>query len=664
MWLAHARRTLTIHELSHALATRISERYFDNDNLPSFKSILKCCSGLIVMDNQSLEVRLVHFTLQNYMQSQAQSLFPNLESVITRTCLTYMLFKFDTDEGTSAQANKRFSGFKRSSLSTFKHFQFLEYAVSYWGDHAKGCSQQVVEDLAMPLLADSTRINFLMKRKQIRLHVAAQFGLTDLCVALLSNGAPVDARDEEDETPLHVAIAHHRLKTSLMLLRCGGNSNAPNKRKAAPLFMAVAAGEMSITTCLLDFGAMVDDHGPYLWTALHKAADGGHLRITELLLRRGASLHCVSVRGLTALHRAAGRGHVDIVNLLLQHGANVHAVTSDGWTPLHGASSSGQRGVIELLIQQGADVDHRSENRTTPLHRASRGGFTKVVETMLRHGADRTIRDDNDYSPLHLAARGGFDEIIRLLLQSCPNQLVERNCAGWTAKEESQLSGFLTTERLLEEFESSIFGVPILKRSHLEVSIQAQDTEAVAKLVATEDVKVDILTSNGVPLLHQALKLNSVSIATLLLQRGADVNARTTIDSWTALHCAALKGNPHTVRLCLEHGAIVDARTSQRQTPLHKACESGNADTVKLLLQSGADVKTFDGAGFRPIHTAAYCGYKSIVTTLFEAGVSLGLYTASGKSVQECAAIGGHHALAEFIRDVLIEDHRVLLRRQ
>ena len=654
MWVTYAQRPLHIHELRHALATTISDRYFDNDNLPSVKSVLKCCSGLILMDNQSLEVRLVHFTLQHYVQAQTQSLFPDAETLITQTCLTYMLF----EDGTSLPANTPFSGFKNSSLSSFEYFPFLDYAVSHWGDHAKGCQHQAIEKLATMLLTDSDRISFLTRMETTGLHVIAKFGLTNFCEGLLLKGIPVDSRGEEDETPLHVAIAHDRTETALMLLRCGADSDAPDRRCATPLLMAVAAGNISITTCLLDFGAEVNAHGAYAWTALHKAADSGYLRITELLLRRGASLRSVSAKRLTALHRAAGRGHVDVVNLLLRHGADLHAVTFDGWTPLHGASSSGQSAVVELLIQRGAHINHSSKDGKTPLHRAARGGFAKVVETLLRYGALRTIKDDDGCLPLHIAARGGFDEVIRLLLQGCPSQLSETNCAGWTAKEESQLSGFSRTEKLLEEFASYTFGVHESTRSPLEIAIEAQDVEAVAELVA-QDTNVNVSNSTGVPPLHQALKLDSTTIATLLLQYGADINAKTAIDSWTALHCAALKGNVNSVRLCLDHGALLDARTSQKQTPLHKACQSGCAETVKLLLQSGATLETDDNVGFFPLHTAAYHGHKSIVTALFEAGASLDVFTTAGESLQGCAAVGGHHALVEYIRDVLMEAYRV-----
>lgn len=200
MWVTYAHRPLRIHELRHALAVRTSERYFDNDNLPSLRSILKCCSGLILLDHQSLEVRLVHFTLQHYVQSQARSLFPDAEIAISQTCLTYMLFEVDMNEQVSASAKQRFSGFKSSSASTFEHFPFLDYAVTHWGDHVKGCTHQAVGDLAMLFLMDTARLRFLMNKGTTGLHVAAEFGLPNNYVAMLLKVHLVDCRDEEDET--------------------------------------------------------------------------------------------------------------------------------------------------------------------------------------------------------------------------------------------------------------------------------------------------------------------------------------------------------------------------------------------------------------------------------------------------------------------------------
>ena len=62
---------------------------------------------------------------------------------------------------------------------------------------------------------------------------------------------------------------------------------------------------------------------------------------------------------------------------------------------------------------------------------------------------------------------------------------------------------------------SDYTGHPNLERSHLEVSIQTQDTEAVDKLIA-QDINVNSGTSNGVPPLHQALQLDLITISTLV----------------------------------------------------------------------------------------------------------------------------------------------------
>ena len=147
-----------------------------------------------------------------------------------------MLFKDYMDEGVSVPAMKRFLSFKLSSSSTFEHFPFLEYAVPHWGDHAKECAHQVIEDMATRLLRDSARVNSLAKMRTTGLHIAAKLGLKNLCLALLRRGVPIDCADQEGETSLHVAVAHDRTETTLMLLKSGAYLDAPNKRQVTSLF--------------------------------------------------------------------------------------------------------------------------------------------------------------------------------------------------------------------------------------------------------------------------------------------------------------------------------------------------------------------------------------------------------------------------------------------
>jgi len=635
LWITFAKRHLSILELRYALGTQILNPCLDGDSIPTSKSILESCSGLVTIEADSSEVRLVHYTLQYYIRNQHQSLFSHAESFIAQTCLTYLLLDLEAEvHGVLG----------KSPLFT--------YAIEHWGNHARNAPAKDIGDLALRLLTDTSRLQKLYEpdQKVTGLHIASGFGLTDLSVTLIQKGLSVNSKDDQDDTPLHKASAYGRLETARMLLGNGANIDERNTAFATPLFLATSADDLKMVDLLLHYGAAIDGAGVDDWTTLHKAADCGFYAIVSLLLRCGASIEAKSKRGLTALHRAAGRGYADIVKLLLDYGANIDAITLDGWSPLQGASSSGQDRTVKLLLEGGADINLRSSDGRTALHRACRGGYVATVEILLEYGADVMAKDSSEYLPLHRAARGGHSDVIELLLQQHPEQLLAVHKLGRTARKEAHVNGFLKTELRLKEIEFLTLGIPFQEQTDFERAINRKDEETVAMLLSNK-ADVEQPNSNGLKPLHQAIVMDSHNIASLLLQHGADVNAKTTTDEWSPLHYAALNGNYVTAQICVSHGAIINARTKDGYTALHKACQSGNIETVELLLDNGADIEARDDWGWRPIHKSASNGHEVVLKTLLERGANIIARTRDGQSVQACAARGGHHALMEFIRE-------------
>ncbi|KAK4337110.1 hypothetical protein RND71_043428 [Anisodus tanguticus] len=56
------------------------------------------------------------------------------------------------------------------------------------------------------------------------------------------------------------------------------------------------------------------------------------------------------------------------------------------------------------------------------------------------------------------------------------------------------------------------------------------------------------------------------------------------------------------------------ARDADGYTPLHRACHSDNVELVKLLIDKGSDVEAKSGEGWRPLHCAAYWGNLNVTT--------------------------------------------------
>jgi hypothetical protein len=83
-------------------------------------------------------------------------------------------------------------------------------------------------------------------------------------------------------------------------------------------------------------------------------------------------------------------------------------------------------------------------------------------------------------------------------------------------------------------------------------------------------------------------------MVTLLLDHGADLQARG-INDFTPLHRAASWGFVRVVLCLLDRGAQIDARTriDDYSTPLIVAAQAGKREVVELLLKRGADPREY-----------------------------------------------------------------------
>lgn len=87
-----------------------------------------------------------------------------------------------------------------------------------------------------------------------------------------------------------------------------------------------------------------------------------------------------------------------------------------------------------------------------------------------------------------------------------------------------------------------------------------------------------------------------------LLRKGVLVDV-TDSAGYTALHYATRGGHVRVCEILLEHGANVDARTrGMRATPLHRAAYMGHVEVVDLLLRHGAAPNLTDVDGRTALH--------------------------------------------------------------
>jgi ankyrin repeat protein len=107
-------------------------------------------------------------------------------------------------------------------------------------------------------------------------------------------------------------------------------------------------------------------------------------------------------------------------------------------------------------------------------------------------------------------------------------------------------------------------------------------------------------------------------IVELLIENGADVNAKEPSDRWTALHLVARDGHADFVEMLLQNGAEVDPQDMHGNTPLNGAVYSfkGDPEIIEMLLGHGADKNLENNYGVSPLGLAETIGDQTLLEIL------------------------------------------------
>lgn len=126
-----------------------------------------------------------------------------------------------------------------------------------------------------------------------------------------------------------------------------------------------------------------------------------------------------------------------------------------------------------------------------------------------------------------------------------------------------------------------------------------------------------------------------------LLKAGANPNsARQTGE--TVLMTAARSGSLEAVKLLLDHGADVNAKESRRgQTALMWAAAERHPDVMQALIGRGADIRVRSKGGFTALLFAAQQGDRASAERLLAAGADINETTPDGATALLVATISG-----------------------
>ena len=172
------------------------------------------------------------------------------------------------------------------------------------------------------------------------------------------------------------------------------------------------------------------------------------------------------------------------------------------------------------------------------------------------------------------------------------------------------------TQRTGEIYLRRNTGSPEANRALLRAAMEG-DIEAV-KQHLDAGANVNAMRGGGTPL-HLAASWGHKEVAELLIDNGADVNAKD-IDGWTPLRKAAWHGRKEIVELLIANGADVNPQDVNGWTPLHQAARNGHKEIAELLIAKGADVTAKNEDGETPLDWANWRSHAETADLLRKHG--------------------------------------------
>ncbi|OJJ79091.1 uncharacterized protein ASPGLDRAFT_30117 [Aspergillus glaucus CBS 516.65] len=149
LWITCTKRQLTTSELQHALAVEQGVPKLDKENIPQVDDMVSVCAGLVVVDEESSIIHLVHYMTQDYFEARKKYWFPDAESNFTIICVTYLSFNYTFESGPCLTDEEFEARLQQNPL--------YNYAAQNWGYHAHAAATKL-DQLILDLLKSDSKV--------------------------------------------------------------------------------------------------------------------------------------------------------------------------------------------------------------------------------------------------------------------------------------------------------------------------------------------------------------------------------------------------------------------------------------------------------------------------------------------------------------------------
>ena len=680
-WIVCAQKQLTTPELRYALAIEDESSELDEENLPDMSEVIAVCAGLVIIDEKSDVVRLVHYTAQDFFERTTSVWAPFAEEMIARSCLTYLSFGSVVESCSNFIARKGSTGVYDILC---RDNVLVRYAAYYWGYHAEKCWTDAVERRVLSFLEDIERVTTCFevdfdprgpaigrRREVTAVHLLAYLGLPTAMSKLLSEGYSPDPKATNGKTPLFYACCKdvgaieggQEDVVKLLLSQKGVDVNSMDESGSTPLSMAAWYGREAIATSLLDHqDIQINVRNSLSQTPLMIALETGHSRIAQILLGRYdvKRLDVAAGEGLYLLELALTEGDNTIARLLLQkqniqvnYRAYLQFAHTDqyGRTVLTKAVEAGNHEIVNLLLHPaGVQLSHHNLTVSIALIKTAKALFEGIANrTFEAKTISLYVEDNCERKALIFSAKFELGVVLNLSLK--PNGIWANRgpdnvsnillYAAWSGLKDA-VGFLLRIENIQLNFRDEV------GRTALMLASESGQQAVVAMLLENLDVQTNCRDQYArTALMLAAEKGHKGVLAMLLDEEDIDTSFRDCYER-NALILATESGYPGAVAMLLKHPDVqTNCEDINGRTALMLAAKQGHEGILAMLLkEDNIDITLRDMYGRNALMLAAEQGHEGILAMLLkEDNIDITLRDMYGRNALILAAEQGHEGI-------------------
>jgi uncharacterized protein len=398
---------------------------------------------------------------------------------------------------------------------------------------------------------------------------ASMKGDTETLKTLIKQGADVNAAQPDGMTALHWAAERGDVALAEMLTYAGASTSAVTRiGQYTPLHIASRSGNAPVVKILLKAGASVAARSnPGGATPLHLAAEAGNVEAVNALLEAGADANAVENEwNQTPLIFAASKNRVEAIKALIAKGANPSLASRWDDVPVSAAINNaarqlqGQNGQMILtadyLTQQKIYQAEREIYKSGKVPESEVNQF-RAIQQVNGEEVNPSVLAKGGLTPLMHAARQGYIEAVNALLDG-----------GAPINQKNEGDG--TTPLLIALINGQYDTAMVLINRGADPSAAAVNAKGqgngVFPLWAAINTKWQPTTRFPQPQEKDKQKATYLDVVQALLDKGADVNARTVSHPWYLVYngcgntnCGLAETNGSTAFWRAAYGTDVDA---------------------------------------------------------------------------------------------------------